>query len=268
MLTQIKIYFLLFIIYSILGWIMEVISSLINLKKFVNRGFLLGPYCPIYGCGAILITILLNKYMNDPLTLFIMAILLCGILEYFTSYFMEKLFHLRWWDYSKKKFNLNGRVCLETIIPFGILGTIIMYIGNPFFLNKLTSLSSNTLTMIFYIVGIIYVVDNIISMITIISIKSTTAMVSEENRKDNTEEITEKVRNILLEKPKSFAQKRLMNAYPKLQMVRIKVKEKIEQTKAEIDQKIDRTKEVIDDKIEQTRKQLNNKIKDKNRKGK
>lgn len=261
MLEQIKIYFLLFIIYSIMGWIMEVLCSLFYRKKFVNRGFLIGPYCPIYGSGAILITLLLKKYFNDPITLFIMAILLCGVLEYLTSYGMEKIFHLRWWDYSKKKFNLNGRVCLDTIIPFGILGVIIMYATNPFFLDKLNGLSEQTLNIIVYSVLIIYVIDNIISLITISGIRKTTASVSEENKEDNTEEITKKVREILLGKQKAFTQKRLVNAYPKLQTIRIKVKEKIDKTKEEIDQRIDKTREIIDDKIDKTKDELNKRIK-------
>lgn len=236
---------------------MEVICSLYRLKKFVNRGFLLGPYCPIYGSGAILITLLLNKYLDDPLTLFIMAILLCGVLEYLTSYVMEKVFHLRWWDYSQKKFNLNGRVCLDTIIPFGILGVIIMYVTNPFFLGKLNLLPTMYLNMIFYLVLIIYIIDNIISLITMFGIRSTTASVSKENREDNTEEITKKVREILLGKKKAFTQKRLINAYPKLQTIRIKVKEKIEQTKEEIDKK----KEIFDEKIDKTKEEINKRIK-------
>ena len=268
MLEQIKIYFVLFMIYSILGWIMEVICYLINLKKFVNRGFLIGPYCPIYGSGAILITLLLKRYLNDPITLFIMAILLCGVLEYLTSYGMEKIFHLRWWDYSKKKFNLNGRVCLDTIIPFGILGIIIMYITNPFFLDKLNLLSKQALNIVVYTLFIIYLVDNIISLVTIFGIKRTTASVSRENREDNTEEITKKVREILLGKQKAFTQKRLINAYPKLQTIRIKVKEKIDKTKEEIDQRIDKTKELIDNKIDKTKDELNKKIKTLDKKNK
>lgn len=259
MLNQIKIYFLLFIIYSMIGWVMEVMCSLQRLKKFVNRGFLIGPYCPIYGCGAILITLLLNKYLNDPITLFIMAILLCGVLEYLTSYFMEKIFHLRWWDYSQKKFNINGRVCLDTIIPFGILGMLIMYILNPFFLEKLNLLSQTALNIVFYIVIAIYVTDNIISLITMFGIRKTTASVSRENREDNTEEITKKVREILLGRPKAFTQKRLINAYPKLETIRIKVKEKIEQTKEEIDKR----KEMFDEKIEQTKEEISKRKKDK-----
>ena len=168
MLTQIKMYFLLFLIYSCMGWIMEVINSIIMQKKFVNRGFLIGPYCPIYGCGAILITLLLNKYLDNPATLFIMAVLLCGTLEYLISYIMEKIFHLRWWDYSKDKFNINGRVCLRTVIPFGILGMMIMYITNPFFMDKLKMLSYINLSIIVYSIMLIFWSDFIISIFTII----------------------------------------------------------------------------------------------------
>ena len=79
-------YILLFFIYSFLGWCLEVGCKLVSDHKFVNRGFLIGPYCPIYGHGALIMTILLHKYLNDPVTLFIMIILVCSILEYFTSY--------------------------------------------------------------------------------------------------------------------------------------------------------------------------------------
>ena len=261
MLTQIKIYFLLFMIYSMIGWLMEVINQIIKEKKFVNRGFLIGPYCPIYGCGAVLITLFLNKYLSDPVTLFIMAILLCGTLEYLTSYIMEKLFNLRWWDYSKETININGRVCLRTIIPFGILGLIIMYITNPFFIGKLNLLSPKVLRIITYSILTIFTIDFIISIIAILAIKKTTECVSDENKEDNTEQITQKVKAILLEKPKSFAQKRLFDAYPKLRLMRIKVKRQINKTKEDINQKIDDTKELIDGTIARTREEINKRIK-------
>ena len=88
-----------------------------------------------------------------------MAILLCGTLEYLTSFIMEKLFHLRWWDYSKKKININGRVCLDTVIPFGILGVVILYISNPFLLEKLNLLPESVLTIIFYFLFFIFLID-------------------------------------------------------------------------------------------------------------
>ena len=255
MFHTIKLYFLLFLIYSFMGWCMEVCVSLVTRKKFINRGFLIGPYCPIYGWGAILITLLLSYFTDKPILLFFMAILICGTLEYLTSFFMEKIYHLRWWDYSNKKFNINGRVCLDTIIPFGILGTTIIYVTNPFFLDKLNMIPNNTLNIIFYILFAIFTIDGIISSTTILGIRKTTTDVNRENREDNTEEITKKVREILLRQ--SFIQRRLVNAYPKLQALKIKVKEKIDKTKEEIGKQ----KEILDDKVTKAKDELNRKIK-------
>ena len=123
---DIRVYFLLFMLYSVLGWCMEVVGKLIQYKRFINRGFLIGPYCPIYGYGALLITFLLKKYTQDPIVLFIMTIVVCGALEYLTSFFMEKLFKARWWDYSQRKFNFNGRICIDTIVFFGIIGFLLI----------------------------------------------------------------------------------------------------------------------------------------------
>lgn len=222
MLHTIEIYFLLFISYAFLGWCMEVTCKFIQYKKFINRGFLIGPYCPIYGWGALTITILLKRYMEDPLVLFVMSTLICSIIEYLTSYFMEKKYHARWWDYSNRKFNINGRICLETLIPFGILGVAIMYGTNPILFklyNQIPQLVINILTVILFI-G--FIVDNIISSNIISSINV------EGNKliKDNTEEITEKIKQIL--RQKSWLHRRLINAYPGLKDIKVKIK-KVEQ---------------------------------------
>ena len=222
MLHTIEIYFLLFISYAFLGWCMEVTCKFIQYKKFIDRGFLIGPYCPIYGWGALAITILLKRYMEDPLVLFVMSTIICSIIEYLTSYFMEKKYHARWWDYSNKKFNINGRICLETLIPFGILGVAIMYGTNPILFklyNQIPQLVINILTVILFI-G--FIVDNIISSNIISSINV------EENKliKDNTEEITEKIKQVL--RQKSWLHRRLINAYPGLKDIKVKIK-KVEQ---------------------------------------
>lgn len=214
---KLSLLFLLFITYSFIGWCMEVGCKLVELKKFINRGFLIGPYCPIYGWGCILIIILLNKYTNDPLALFIMAIVICSILEYFTSYFMEKLFKARWWDYSRRKFNINGRICLETMIPFGLLGCLIMYFVNPFFVSIYSKIPSNILIIISSVLFTIFLTDNIISYTIMFKMKIPKIKIS----KDNTEEITEYVRSILAKR--SFLYKRLMKAYPNMKILRNKV---------------------------------------------
>lgn len=246
--ADIRIYFLLFIIYSFIGWCMEVALKLIESRKFVNRGFLIGPYCPIYGYGAILITFLLKKYVYDPLTLFIMAILVCGILEYSTSYLMEKIFKARWWDYSKNKFNINGRVCLETIIPFGLLGLLIMYVTNPFFLAKLEKLPEEWLNVLFWGLLVIFITDNIVSTVVISYIKKALKFIGKEL--DSTEEITKKIREVL--RQKSPLHKRLADAYPKLEAVKLKIKEK----KEEIKQQVEEQKREIIEKVESQKKEI------------
>src|SRR5574344_1316700 len=183
-------YCLLFFIYAFIGWCMEVMVTLYKDHKFVNRGFLIGPICPIYGYGCLLITILLYRYTDDIIVLFTMAIVICSILEYFTSYFMEKIFHARWWDYSTKKFNLNGRICMETMIPFGILGCVVMYAVNPL-LNIL--LSQIPVTVIKKMKNVAFSVN-----------------------KDNTEEITRKVKAVLMSK--DIFTKRLIKTFPNLEI--------------------------------------------------
>ena len=134
---------ILFFIYSVLGWIVEVIDIFIKTHKLSNRGFLIGPYLPIYGSGCILIIILLNNQTNDLISLFLKSMIICSILEYFTSYIMEKIFKTRWWDYSDRKYNINGRICLVNMFFFGILGCILLYIINPFFTSFLLMINSN-----------------------------------------------------------------------------------------------------------------------------
>ena len=223
MFHSIEIYILLFFTYAILGWLMEVGCKLVETKKFINRGFLIGPYCPIYGWGAIIITLLLNKYLADPIALFIMAIVICSIIEYATSYFMEKIYHARWWDYSRRKYNINGRICLETMIPFGILGVLIMYFTNPFFTGIYEKIPEIALTVICSFLVIVFLIDNIISSHIISTIK----VEGIKAEKDNTKEITEKVKQIL--QSKSFLHKRLINAFPDIKNIRGKLKLKIEE---------------------------------------
>ena len=124
--------FLIFFIYSIIGYLCEVMGIFFETGKLnFSRGYFIGPYLPIFGFGSLIITYYLNRYQNDLVALFIMGAFFCCLLEYLTSLIMEKIFKLRWWDYSHKKFNLNGRICLETGVLFGIGSLIIVKITNP-----------------------------------------------------------------------------------------------------------------------------------------
>lgn len=233
---SIATYFIYFIIIAICGWLMEVTLQLVQKHKFADRGFLIGPYCPIYGCGALLITIFLTKLEEYPLALFSVTILVCGVLEYFTSYIMEKFFHARWWDYSENRFNINGRVCLETIIPFGILGLALIYIVNPFIFDNLARIPESTLNIIAIIIAVIFAIDNLVSFKVISNVRSATKKFDEENPKDNTEEISQKVKEFL--KNKSILNRRLVNAFPKLTATLKEHSEKIKQKTAEMKEEL------------------------------
>ena len=259
MIYNLEILFMMFIIYAVAGWIMECTLGVIEKHKFVNRGFLIGPYCPIYGYGALLITFLLKKYTNDPITLFIMAILVCGTLEYLTSYFMEKIFHARWWDYSQRKFNINGRVCLNTIIPFGLLGMFIMYVSNPFLIGKIESLSEIWLNILFWTLLVVYVIDNIISGKVINYVGKTTKKFGKDL--DNTEEITKKVKETL--QAKSALYRRLLNAYPKIQSIKVKIKEKQEELKRQVEEQKNEVKESVKKQKEEIKEKIENLKEDK-----
>ena len=235
---NLSIYFLLFIIYSFLGWIMEITLCSITEKKLVDRGFLIGPICPIYGCGAVLITLALTSYKDDWIIVFCLAVILCGILEYFTSWAMEKLFHARWWDYSNYKFNINGRICLETMIPFGLLGLAIIYVLNPFFYNLLNQIPESIVTIISIILLVILIVDAILSFNVISKVTKAVKNVSKENRKDNTNEITEKVKEILR---KTWRGNRLIEAFPKFSMIKEKV-EKVKKAATDTVEKVRKNK--------------------------
>lgn len=265
-------YFMLFFIYAVLGWIIETTLVSIEKRKFVNRGFLIGPYCPIYGFGGLAITILLKNYTKDPIVLFLMAVIICGTLEYFTSYIMEKVFKARWWDYSTKKYNINGRICLETVVPFGILGCLVMYVLNPITFKYLNMISDFMLDIISAICFTIFITDNIISYNVISSFTKTVKTINVGKIKDNTEEITKKVREILI--GKSFFNKRLMEAYPNLQAkikekarqiaqkakeVKSGMSDKVESVKEKITQSASEIKDNIGDKVEEMQKEIKKK---------
>lgn len=191
---NIEIYFLLFMIYSILGWCMESTKMIFNknVGHFVNRGVLTGPYLPIYGFGVVAMDILLHKYNNDILALFILSIFTCGTLEYLTSYIMEKLFNARWWDYSSRKFNINGRICLETLIPFGIAGVITICYSNPLFVKLLMMIPDFILHIISIVSLITIITDFIFCIYILIGLKFTEADLSSP---DDTEAISNYIQN-------------------------------------------------------------------------
>lgn len=216
---SLQIYVLLFIIYSIIGWIIEVVAVSKDTKCFINRGFLIGPYCPIYGVCSLIIILIIPKFENIGI-LFLITMIICSLIEYITSYLMEKMFKARWWDYSHLKFNLNGRICLKNSLYFGILGVLLIKYVNPLILNYLKMIPDKTINILFYLSFIIFIIDNIISFKVVFKIKETAKFI----KRDNTKEITEKVKQIL---SNSYLSKRLLNAFPNFKIIIKDIERKI-----------------------------------------
>ena len=202
--------FLIFFIYSIIGYLCEVMGIFFETGKLnFSRGYFIGPYLPIFGFGSLIITYYLNRYQNDLVALFIMGSFFCCLLEYLTSLIMEKIFKLRWWDYSHKKFNLKGRICLETGVLFGIGSLIIVKITNPIIFKILSSFNHHLLIIIGIILFIIMFDDFLVSTFTICKLKVDTSKFTD---KDSTKQIREEVKKSL--RKYRFFHNRLFKAFP------------------------------------------------------
>ena len=207
--------FLLFMIYSIIGWFIEMIPKSIKAKRFINRGFLIGPYLPIYGSGAILMTLLLKDFFNKPIILFLSSLIICSILEYITSYLMEKLFKARWWDYSSRPINLNGRIWIGNAILFGISGVIVINIVNPLLLKYINKINDIALLIIAVILFTTFIIDIIVSYNIINNFKKEVFIRLE----DSSEKISKKVKTILNNKvneESKFISTKLIEFYDQL----------------------------------------------------
>lgn len=221
-------YFLLFFCCSVLGWVMEVTCKLFQFHRFINRGFLIGPYCPIYGFGAVFVTLLLSGFSAYPVAVFLLAMLVCGALEYLTSYFMEKLFHARWWDYSQRKFNLNGRVCANTLIPFGLLGLVMVYFLKPLVFGWFDALSETALYALSGALAALLLTDTVISTTVLSRIRKNTSL----SEKDDTEAITKSVRETLARD--SALVRRTLRAFPYAKLYNRKALEKARAGRAKL----------------------------------
>jgi uncharacterized membrane protein len=245
-----KTYFLWFIVYSMIGWIYESIICSIGQQKLVNRGFLNGPYCPIYGFGAIIDIMILGKLENTVLIFFLGAILACS-LEYFTSWAMEKLFHARWWDYSSRRFNFKGRICLLGAIVFGTLSAVLIKIIHPVVYSYTYRIQESTLNVLSLALFIIFLSDTVYTVAKLSKFEEKLKELSYhmndlingdhgykklilEKIKDIEiyEEVNSIIHNNILKKI-NFQEKRILKAFPKLRSLRYnaalqKVRELIE----------------------------------------
>ena len=156
--------FILFVFYSSLGWMCEVCYCALITHRFVNRGFLHGPWCPVYGIGALSVIGLLQPFAHNVFLLYAASFFITGAVEYLTGWLLEMLFHTKWWDYSDKKFNIKGRVCLFNSLLFTFAsGSAVLFV-HPTVAAFVERMSS---TLRFYIAcafGFVFTADFVLTL--------------------------------------------------------------------------------------------------------
>ena len=165
------IFFMYFFIYSVLGWIVETLYCRTLDGKWTNRGFLFGPYCPIYGFGALIIIAFLQNFKSSFIAVFFLGMIFTSILEYLTSFLLEKLFDAKWWDYSKMKFNINGRICLLNSLEFAFLGVVLTYIVHPTISNLILKIPIDLVQLISFALITIMAIDVGFTISTLLNLK-------------------------------------------------------------------------------------------------
>lgn len=191
--------FLYFICYSFLGWCCESIYKSIFQREMINSGFLNGPICPVYGFGAIAILYLLQPFKNSWILVFLFGMLTTSIIEYLTSWILEVLFHMSWWDYSKYKFNLHGRVCLLNSTMFGILSLIVTYLIHPIITKQIASMSKEAQWLIAAILFLFLIIDLIVTVSSLLGMNRSLSKIHEylhtvfENAAANMNSVNEKI---------------------------------------------------------------------------
>jgi len=240
---------LLFFAYAFLGWCIEVTLKYFQFHRFINRGFLTGPWLPIYGSGAALITVAIKGLA--PLefsvgTTFIVSFLLCGFLEYMTSYVLEERFHARWWDYSQKPMNLQGRVWIGNLILFGLGGVVIVDLINPLLLHLSEHMSFPLREIMAFSLSAVFIADYVMSHFVLKLVKSGV----ESSDADETEAISKEVRLLLSNRSVFYC--RFADAYPEV----IYKTERIAKRMEEIQVEMERLRQEAEERVVQMRQEV------------
>lgn len=162
-----EFYFLFynFFLYSFCGWIYESTLVSIQHRTWVNRGFLNGPVVPIYGAGATVVYLFLADIPDEPVLIFLVGMLAATVLEYLTSYVMEKLFHAKWWDYSNYKYHFQGRICLLASLLWGFLSLLMMDVLQPFMNRVIAAIPRKAGEIAGYFIFAVFIADLIVTVI-------------------------------------------------------------------------------------------------------
>lgn len=225
--------FLLFLCYSFLGWACETVYCSIGKRKFVNRGFLNGPLCPVYGFGALAVLYFLRPVSDNIPLLFVSGMVLTSVIEYITGYLLEKLFATKWWDYSSRRFNIHGRVCLRNSLMFGALSVVAVRVIDPVIRGGIYALSTTVCAVLSIVFGAMMVADLVVTVRTILDINSALKQLQqmvEQARLDTQEYLRQNQEDLQqkMEKAKAQTEERLRQNQQELQ-------QKMEQSRLDLE---------------------------------
>ena len=214
---QICLLFMKFLLFSMIGYVVEMIMCAIVDKKIANRGFFCGPVIPIYGVGSLLLVWILEPFKENVFLVILLSMLITTTIEYFTGYALEKIFHNKWWDYSKEKFNLHGRICLKNTILFGLGGPIILYILNPYMTDFLIQFENSILIWTSIFLFILFLLDVTYSCVVAYNLRHRLIVV-EDLKNEKLSKIPGMLERMLTSRVKGMKKfpKRLLKAFPTL----------------------------------------------------
>ena len=195
-----------FIFFSIIGYVGELIYCSLNKRK--SGKALYGPWCPLYGLGGLLIISVLSRFESNILLVYVVGVLVSSFTEYFVSLVLEVIFDARWWDYSFKKFNLNGRICLENSLLFGVLAVVVYYLYIPFRVYLVSICNPLLLRIIVYSIFLVISIDGLITILEAIEVKYRLDVIDEEGTDNKV-----KLKNKLNKLKSAFNYKRLINEF-------------------------------------------------------
>lgn len=218
----------MFFLYSFLGWCSEEVYAAWAYRKFTNRGFFNGTWCPIYGIGVIVVIAFLEPLSNNLPILFLGAVILTSLIEFITGFVLEKIFNEKWWDYSENKFNIHGYVCLSFSIMWGILCTFVVKVIHPLIM-KLIDGMPHILGLIFLlIISVAFFVDLVVTIMAICKFKKQLKLMDE-----------------LAEKIKAFSNEVGINIYEGV----TSALDKEEQFKENVEEKVAQAKEISKERV-------------------
>lgn len=201
----------LYMIYSFIGWCGEVVVAAVKRHRFVNRGAVSGPFCPIYGLGAAVVAVFFPELKGNPLFLFLGGMVVNTFVEYVTGRIMEMSLHKKWWDYSDQKFNLGGYVCLKTSVLWGICTVLMIYVLNPVFTGLVGLIPKLWGEIILWVLFGLLIVDFIGTVIAVWGLKK------KNGRIDQIREGLGRTSKLLENTMTRRLQARMIKAYPNLE---------------------------------------------------